>query len=58
MVDLRRLLHERPDLPTGESTSSITRGDAFTAPGRIAIDLHQPRFAYTGRARMVIVEVD
>lgn len=56
-ADSGLLLHQWPDLPTGESTSSITRGDTFAGPGRITIDPHQPRFAYTDGTRVVIVEV-
>lgn len=56
-ADSGLLLHQWPDLPTGESTSSITRGDTFAGPRRIAIDPHHPRFAYTDGTRVVIVEV-
>jgi hypothetical protein len=50
------LVQEWPDLPTGESCSSITWSDILRGPGRIAVDPRSHRFAYTDGTRVVIIE--
>lgn len=50
------LIQEWPDLPTGESESSITWADTLRGPGRIAVDGSADRFAYTDGERVVIIE--
>lgn len=52
-----QLLEEWPDLPTGESESSIVLEKPFRGPGQIAINPNRPQFAYTDGERAVVVDV-
>lgn len=55
-ADSGELLHEWPDLLTGESTSSITWSNTFRGPARVAIDPISGRLAHTDGERVRILE--
>lgn len=51
------LLDEWPDLPTGESESSIVYEKPFRGPGQIATNPNRAQFAYSDGERVVVVDV-
>ena len=49
------LLHEWPDLATGDAECSIVWDKGFSGPARVAVDPHRPRFAVTDGEQVTVV---